>query len=90
VSVSRKRLSRTLVKFYILLVLSCVYWAGLYQEEIQKMINAGVDLMMKTAMRLLGKQGRGPGTLALEDVVADDEEDEQPEDPQPDRDPGEK
>lgn len=53
------------------------------------MINAGVDLMMKTAMRLLGKQGRGPGTLALEDVVADDEEDEQPEDPQPDRDPGE-
>jgi hypothetical protein len=43
----------------------------------------------KTAMRLLGKQGREPATLSLEEVAADDEEDEQPEDPQPDRDPGE-
>jgi hypothetical protein len=40
-------------------------------------------------MRLLGKQGREPATLSLEEVAADDEEDEQPEDPQPDRDPGE-
>jgi hypothetical protein len=32
------------------------YWAGLYPEDTQKLIKDGVDLMMKTAIRLLGKK----------------------------------
>jgi hypothetical protein len=50
------------------------YWAGLYLEETQKMINAGVDLMMKTVMRLLGKQDGGATTLLVKDATEDDEE----------------
>jgi hypothetical protein len=40
------------------------YLAGFYSEDSQKMINSGVELMVKTALRLLGKQGGG--TLAKE------------------------
>jgi hypothetical protein len=32
------------------------YWAGLYSESSQKMIKDGVNLMMKTAIRLIGSQ----------------------------------
>jgi hypothetical protein len=32
------------------------YWAGLYSESPQKMIKDGVNLMMKTAIRLIGSQ----------------------------------
>jgi hypothetical protein len=32
------------------------YWTGLYKEDTKKMINAGVDLMMKTMLKFLGKE----------------------------------
>jgi hypothetical protein len=40
------------------------YWTGLYPEETQKLINGGIDLVMKIAMRLLGKQEDDHPTLA--------------------------
>jgi hypothetical protein len=33
------------------------YWAGLYPEEAQRLINNGVEVMMRTALKLLGKDG---------------------------------
>jgi hypothetical protein len=50
------------------------YWAGLYSEESPKMINLGVELMVKTALCLLGRQGGANMALKNED----DKEDEQP------------
>jgi hypothetical protein len=32
------------------------YWAGLYREETQHMIKDGVEVMMKTALKLIVKQ----------------------------------
>jgi hypothetical protein len=32
------------------------YWAGHYAENTQKRIKEGVDLMMKTTLKLLGKE----------------------------------
>jgi hypothetical protein len=51
------------------------YWACLYPEDTQKMIAIGVELMMKTALRLLGKNGGGAQVLALKDAE-DDKDDE--------------
>jgi hypothetical protein len=45
------------------------------------MINAGVDLMMKTAMLLLGKQVVETSILTLQNVAPAEEEDRD-EDPQ--------
>jgi hypothetical protein len=45
------------------------------------MINAGVDLMMKTAMLLLGKQVVETSILTLQNVAPTEEEDRD-EDPQ--------
>jgi hypothetical protein len=59
--------------------------AGLYPEKMQKMINAGVDLMVKTMLKLLGKQDQSVApTLMLKDADGrEDDMDEikQPEDP---------
>ena len=33
------------------------YWSGLYPESMKEIIVAGADAMLKTAMRLLGRQG---------------------------------
>jgi hypothetical protein len=32
------------------------YWVGLYPEKARKLINVGVDVMMHTTLKLLGKQ----------------------------------
>jgi hypothetical protein len=39
------------------------YWVDLYPEETQELITSGVDLMMRTTMKLLGKDD-GRMTLA--------------------------
>jgi hypothetical protein len=36
------------------------YWAGLYPEEAQVMINAGVEMMMRTALLILRRQPMEP------------------------------
>jgi hypothetical protein len=42
------------------------YWAGLYREETQHMIKDGVEVMMKTALKLIGKQEDRKHVPALE------------------------
>jgi hypothetical protein len=34
------------------------YWSGLHSVDTQKAIDEGVDLMLKTAFKLLGKQAK--------------------------------
>jgi hypothetical protein len=42
------------------------YWAGLHSTDAQKAIDEGIELMLKTTFRLLGKQGKtSPGQLLL-------------------------
>jgi hypothetical protein len=51
--------------------------AGLHPEETQRMIDVGVNLMMKTAMRLVRRRRTAtPTLLRIQDVVEGDEEDE--------------
>jgi hypothetical protein len=51
------------------------YWTGLHPEETQRMIDVGVNQMMKTAMRLVRRTAT-PTSLRIRDV-ADDEGDEE-------------
>jgi hypothetical protein len=44
------------------------YWSGLYQEGTQKAISDGVDLMLRTVIKLLGKQGEGKKTQLMIDA----------------------
>jgi hypothetical protein len=75
----RHVLKRKTLRFLAdILFYACVltqYWAGLYPEDTQKMIAAGVELMMKTALHLLGKKGRPRSVLMLKDVSEDKEDD---------------
>jgi hypothetical protein len=41
------------------------YWAGLHSAEAQEMINSGVDLMAKTAAKILGRMKDDRLTPAL-------------------------
>jgi hypothetical protein len=42
------------------------YWTGLHSADAQKAIDEGIELMLKTAFRLLGKQAKtSPGQLLL-------------------------
>jgi hypothetical protein len=53
------------------------YWAGLYSEDTWKVIKEGVELMLQTTVKLLGKMARWAGhVLAIEDKRAptDDED----------------
>jgi hypothetical protein len=52
------------------------YWAGLQNEETRQLINSGVDLMMRTAMKLLSKKEGPKPVMAIQD--ADREEDDAP------------
>jgi hypothetical protein len=52
------------------------YWAGLHPEETQRMIDVGVNLMMKTAMRLVRRRTATPTSLRIQDVAEDEEGDE--------------
>jgi hypothetical protein len=42
------------------------YWAGLYPEETQRLIKKGVDLMMKTTIKLIGSKEQPQGVPALQ------------------------
>jgi hypothetical protein len=53
--VLRKSLLITLMKLCMLHVL---LWACLYPENTQQAINEGVDLMIRTTIKLLGKQNK--------------------------------
>jgi hypothetical protein len=44
------------------------YWAGLYSDDMQRMINSGVDMMMKMVLKLLGKNSKDRQVKALMDV----------------------
>jgi hypothetical protein len=52
------------------------YWAGLQAEESQKLIVSRVDLMMRTAMKLLGKKSVPSNQLTIRDVAHDDEDED--------------
>jgi hypothetical protein len=41
------------------------YWAGLHPKETQRMIDIGVNLMMKTSMRLVRRRIDAPTTLMI-------------------------
>jgi hypothetical protein len=53
------------------------YWAGLYPKVTKEIIEEGVDLMLQTAIKLLGrKKARTSWTiLAIEDKKASNHED---------------
>jgi hypothetical protein len=51
----------------------------LYPEDTQKIINSGVELLMKTRLRLLGKQERGKSTATLKDASVDNADREEEE-----------
>jgi hypothetical protein len=48
------------------------YWADLHSAEAQEVINSGVDLLAKTAVRILGRMKDGRSTLTLMHVNQDD------------------
>jgi hypothetical protein len=50
------------------------YWSGLYSVDTQKMIKEGVDLMLKTANKLVGRKGRASNVLLLKDKEAASED----------------
>jgi hypothetical protein len=51
------------------------YWTGLYPENTQKAIRVGVNLMMRTALKLLGRQGgAAASTLLIKDKTEDGED----------------
>jgi hypothetical protein len=52
------------------------YWAGLHPEQTQQMIDVGVNLMMKMAMRLVRRRTATPTSLRIRDVAEGGEEDE--------------
>jgi hypothetical protein len=53
------------------------YWTGLYPENTREVIEEGVELMLHTAVRLLGKRAKRPGpVLAIEDKVSTSDEDD--------------
>jgi hypothetical protein len=62
-----------------ILFLACAfmkYWADLYPEITKKMIETGVNLMMKTVMQMIKKEThQTTPTLMIRDVGADAEED---------------
>jgi hypothetical protein len=48
------------------------YWAGLYPEETQRMITTSVDLMVRTALRLLKRQHES-STLMITEAGEDED-----------------
>jgi hypothetical protein len=53
--------------FYAIALMRC--WAGLHPEETQRMIDVGVNLMMKTAMCLVRRRIATPISLRIPDVL---------------------
>jgi hypothetical protein len=56
------------------------YWAGLYPEEAHRLIRDGVDLMMKTAIKLIGNKRTRQGLPAIQGGDRDAENDDQAKD----------
>jgi hypothetical protein len=58
---------------------SCMcYWAGLYSEDMQSMISAGVETMMRAAIRIMRRQVRpSPLRITSEESRIDEKEDEE-------------
>jgi hypothetical protein len=52
------------------------YWVGLYPEETQQLTKDGVEVLMKTALKLIGKQENRKQVPALKEKVAGTTEDE--------------
>jgi hypothetical protein len=50
------------------------YWAGLYPEITKKMIEAGVNMMMKTAFQLVKEVHQAAPMLMIRGVVSETEE----------------
>jgi hypothetical protein len=50
------------------------YWAGMYSEDAQATINSGVDIMMKTTLKLLGKNSAGHRVKTLMGSRADEDQ----------------
>jgi hypothetical protein len=55
------------------------YWAGLYSEDMQSMISAGVETMMWAAIRIMRRQARPtPVRITCEEhMIIEEEEDEE-------------
>jgi hypothetical protein len=53
------------------------YWAGLHPVEAQKLIKYGVEVMMRVAIRLLGKQDAGNPPLMLCGAESDEEQEDE-------------
>jgi DNA-directed RNA polymerase specialized sigma24 family protein len=61
------------------------YWAGLYPEDIQNTITAGVEIMMRTAINILEKQPERKTTRRITDgreLETEQDEDDQLEEVQ--------
>jgi hypothetical protein len=52
------------------------YWAGLYPEHSQQVISEGVELMIRTTIKLLGKQSKKPRLLLTGERLSYDSEDQ--------------
>jgi hypothetical protein len=56
------------------------YWSGLYPEVTKEVIEKGVNLMLQTAIRLLGKKAKAIGVvLAIEDKKTSNPDDDEAE-----------
>jgi hypothetical protein len=53
------------------------YWAGLHPVEAQQLIKYGVEVMMRVAIRLLGKQDAGNPPLMLCGAESDEEQEDE-------------
>jgi hypothetical protein len=65
-----RALRKKLIKHHIEIIFSaCIfmqYWVGLYPEEAQKLIRDGVDLMMKTVIKLIRSKWNWQGLPAIQ------------------------
>jgi hypothetical protein len=52
------------------------YCAGLHLVEAQQLIKSGVEVMMQTALKLLGKQDAGRSMPMLRGAETDEEQEE--------------
>jgi hypothetical protein len=60
------------VLFFVIAIMR--YWAGLHPQVTQRMINIGINLVMKTVMRLMMRWTDVATILMIRDVADEDEE----------------
>jgi hypothetical protein len=61
------------IMYYSACALMC-YWTCLYPEATQQAINEGVDLMIHTVIKLLGKQNKRRCLMLSDGTYSSDEE----------------